>query len=217
MRLMRWPAWVLGRDGGLRRARPAGRLTRDSGAERSLAERLAPYRVSVGLPLAVVCILVARSTPRSLIVGASVALVGLLVRAVAAGHLSKHATLTTAGPYAVIRHPLYLGSVLVSAGLVVAADSWLAAILVAAYLAFFYPLAMRREEKKLGKRHGPAFDEYAVRVPRLWPRSIGEGVATWRFSWSLYRYNGEFQAALGVAGALAVLWLRMHGPPGGTP
>ncbi|HYR95642.1 MAG TPA: isoprenylcysteine carboxylmethyltransferase family protein [Candidatus Binatus sp.] len=214
MRLLRWPAWVFGTDGGLRRARPPERLVRRSIDRVSVEERLRPHRVRVGLPLAVACVVLAHPTSRSMVVGGCLALAGLLVRAAAAGHLSKHATLTTSGPYAVIRHPLYLGSVVVAAGLLVAAHSWLAAIFVAAYLAVFYPLAMRREEEKLGRRHGPVFEEYAARVSGLRPRSMRAGVSTWQFSWGLYRYNGEFQSALGVLAALAVLWLRMRGVPG---
>lgn len=187
---------------------------RGSPARLSLEERLRPHRVRIGLPLAVVCVVLARPTPRSMIVGTGLAFIGLLVRGAAAGHLAKHATLTTSGPYAVVRHPLYLGSVVVAAGLVVAGASWTAAILVAGYLAAFYPLAMRREEEKLGRRYGRVFEEYAARVSPLWPRSTRAGVRSWRFSWTLYRYNGEFQSALGVLAALAVLWLRMRGAPG---
>jgi protein-S-isoprenylcysteine O-methyltransferase Ste14 len=214
MRLLRWPAWVFGREGALRRARPRERLTRGSAAQRWL-EWLRPHRVRVGLPLALVCVVLAEPTPRSMLVGAGLASIGLLVRGAAAGHLSKHATLTTSGPYAVIRHPLYLGSLLVAAGLLVAAESWLAAVLVTAYLCLFYPLAMRYEEEKLGRRYGAVFEAYAARVSRLWPRPTRAAVSTWGFSWALYRYNGEFQSALGVLAALAVLWLRMRGLTGG--
>jgi protein-S-isoprenylcysteine O-methyltransferase Ste14 len=210
---MRWPSWVFGSETSLRRARPRERLARGSAARRSL-EWLRPHRVRVALPLAVACVVLAHPTPRSMVAGAGLACVGLLVRAAAAGHLSKHATLTTSGPYALVRHPLYAGSALVAAGLLVAADSWLAAILVAVYVSVFYPLAMRYEEEKLGRRYGRAFEEYAANVSPLWPRATREAVSTWRFSWALYRYNGEFQSALGVLAALAVLWLRMRGPGG---
>ena len=211
MRLLRLPAWVFGTDGGLRRARPRERLTREPAARRTLDERLRSQRVRVGLPLALACVVLARPTPRSMVVGAALAALGLLIRGAAAGHLSKHATLTTSGPYAAVRHPLYLGSVVVAAGLLVAGHSWLAALLAAGYLALFYPLAMRLEEEKLGRRYGPVFEEYAARVSRVWPRSIGTSVRTWRFSWARYRYNGEFQSALGVLTALVVLWLMMRG------
>jgi protein-S-isoprenylcysteine O-methyltransferase Ste14 len=190
-------------------------MVRGAGASPSFAEWLRPHRVRVGLPLAIACVALARPTSASMAAGAALAAVGLIVRGAAAGHLSKHATLTTSGPYAVVRHPLYLGSLVVAGGLLVAADSWLAALLVAAYVALFYPLAMRREEEKLARRYGAAFEEYAARVARLRPRSARAGAATWRFSWTLYRYNGEFQSALGVLGALAVLWLRMHVALGG--
>jgi protein-S-isoprenylcysteine O-methyltransferase Ste14 len=183
---------------------------RRASAPRRPLEWLGFHRVRVGLPVGALCIVLARPTAHSMAFGAGVGVVGLLIRGAAAGHLSKHATLTDAGPYAVMRHPLYFGSVFVAAGLLVAANSWASAIFAAAYLSIFYPLAIRHEEERLERRYGQAFEAYAARVSSFWPRSIREGVSSWRFSWALYRYNGEFQSTLGVLAALAVLWLRMH-------
>jgi hypothetical protein len=180
-------------------------------ARRALDDRLRASRVRIGLPVAVASVCVAHPTARSIIVGAALAFAGLVVRGAAAGHLSKHTALTTSGPYAVVRHPLYLGSMVVAVGLVLAANSWAAAALVGAYVALFYSLTVRREDEKLARRYGRTFDEYTARVSRVWPRALRDGVRTWRFSWRLYRYNGEFQSAVGVLAALGVLWLRMHG------
>jgi len=208
MRLVHWPAWVFGKSS--RPARPGARRRRAAGATLSFVEWLRPHRVRAGLPLAVACVGLARPTPATMVGGAALGAIGLAVRGAAAGHLSKNATLTTSGPYAVVRHPLYLGSLMVAAGLLVAADSWLAALLVLAYFAVFYPLAVRSEENKLARRYGSAFEEYADRVARFRPRSARAGFSTWRFSWARYRHNGEFQSALGMLAALAVLWMWMH-------
>jgi protein-S-isoprenylcysteine O-methyltransferase Ste14 len=168
------------------------------------------WRVRAGYPLAAVFLWLATPTPRSLAAGAAVGLVGLLVRAAAAGHLRKSEALATGGPYAWTRNPLYLGSAILAAGLVLAARSWIAAALVAAYFAVFYPAVMKREEAELRAQYGAAFDEYAARVPRFWPRPARARPQGTRFSWQQYLRNHEYQAAIGFIAGLLLLALKMQ-------
>jgi protein-S-isoprenylcysteine O-methyltransferase Ste14 len=166
----------------------------------------ARWRVPLGYPLAVICLWLARPTAQSVIVGAAVALVGLLVRATAAGHLRKSQALANAGPYARTRNPLYLGSSLLAAAFVAASRSWIVAALLGAYFLAFYPRVMRREETELRTQYGEAFEEYARRVPLFWPRLRADGAEGGsQFSFAQYRRNREYQAAIGVAVILAML------------
>lgn len=168
------------------------------------------WRVRAAYPVALVCFWLARPTPRSLAWGATIAALGLALRAAAAGHLLKHQQLATSGPYAYTRNPLYLGSALLAAGFLVAGRSWLAAAILAAYFAVFYPAVMWREEQELLVQYGRAFQDYAARVPLFWPR-LGRDVASGaRFSWDLYRRNREYQAGLGYLAGIALLCLRMY-------
>jgi hypothetical protein len=167
-------------------------------------------RVAAALPLALVAVWLARPTVLGLAVGAAITAVGLAVRGLAASRLDKNETLATSGPYAVTRHPLYFGSMLVLAGLIVAAQSWIAAALAAAYVALFYPATMAREDRKLRARHGAAFDAWAARVPRFWPRlgslrAIADGC-----SWARYRKSREYRAVVAVALGMALLSLKLH-------
>jgi protein-S-isoprenylcysteine O-methyltransferase Ste14 len=171
-------------------------------------EVAARWRVRAGYPLAVLFLLLAQPAPRALALGAAVAVLGLLVRGAAAGHLRKHAGLATSGPYAWTRNPLYFGSALLAAGFAVAVRDALVAVLLAAYFAAFYPAVMRREEAELRARYGEAFAEYAARVPLFWPRPPRGRPSGDRFSWALYRANREYQAALGAAAGLTLLWAK---------
>ena len=49
------------------------------------------------------------ATPQKIAIGAAIAFVGVLIRAWATGHIVKNETLTTTGPYAHTRNPLYVG------------------------------------------------------------------------------------------------------------
>jgi protein-S-isoprenylcysteine O-methyltransferase Ste14 len=148
-----------------------------------------------------------------LIGGVVIALLGLLLRGYAAGHLRKHQQLATSGPYAFTRNPLYLGSMLLAAGFCVASHSWISTLLLGAYLALFYPVVIRREQTELQKLYGDAFVEYAACVPAFWPRLTPAMPSSVRFSWDLYLKNREYEAAIGLAVAMAILMVLMvwHG------
>ena len=171
------------------------------------------WRVRAGYPAALGFLAFARPAPITLEAGAIVAAIGLFLRGYAAGYLYKHETLATAGPYAWTRNPLYLGSVILAAGIAIAGGSWLAAIPLAIYFLVFYPGVMRREEAELQAHYGAAFEEYARRVPLFWPRlprqrqgasPIGT-IEPPAFSWTQYRRNREYQASVGAVLGFAVL------------
>jgi protein-S-isoprenylcysteine O-methyltransferase Ste14 len=183
----------------------------------SVSAFLARYRVRLGYPLAIAVLWFARPTPQSIFYGAIAGLAGLLLRALAAGHLDKQKVLTVSGPYAFTRNPLYLGSALLACGAAVATHSWLSTALLGGYFTLFYSVVMRREEQELRLHHGAAFDEYARAVPLFFPRwsaaklsSADEG----SFSFAQYKKNHEWQAAVGFVLLLALLlllWrLRLH-------
>jgi hypothetical protein len=54
-----------------------------------------------------------------------------------------------------------------------------------------------------------AFFEYAGQVPAVWPRLSPARLSGERFSWLLYQRNREYEAAIGFALAIAVLWFLM--------
>jgi protein-S-isoprenylcysteine O-methyltransferase Ste14 len=163
----------------------------------------------VGYPVALAAFWFARPQITWLLCGAGIAILGLLLRGYAAGHLRKHKQLAISGPYAFTRNPLYLGSVFLAAGFSVASHSWTSTFLLAAYLAIFYPVVIRREQSELKTLYGAAFVEYASHVPAFWPRLSPAMASTERFSWPLYRQNREYEAAIGLAVAMAILWVLM--------
>ncbi len=163
----------------------------------------------MGYPVGLAAFWFARPQITLLLCGVGIAILGLLLRGYAAGHLRKHKQLAVSGPYAFTRNPLYLGSVILAAGFSVASHSWISTLLLAAYLAIFYPVVIRREQSELKTLYGAAFVEYALQVPAFWPRLSPAMASTERFSWPLYRQNREYEAAVGLAVAMAILWIIM--------
>lgn len=174
------------------------------------------WRVRAGYFIAAGYLILATPTTSSMAWGAGIAALGIVARSTAAGHLRKHEELTTTGPYAWTRNPLYFGSALLAAGFALASRSLLAAALVAAYFASFYSVVMKTEEKELRTRYGPVFEEYAARVPLFFPMPPRAsalpktGAAENQFSWQVYKQNREYRAFVGYLVGLLLLWARMR-------
>jgi protein-S-isoprenylcysteine O-methyltransferase Ste14 len=159
----------------------------------------ARYRVRLGFPVAVAALLLARPTPRSLAVGAAIAIAGEALRIWAAGHLAKGREVTTSGPYRFTRHPLYVGSAIIGIGLAIACASAPVAVLTLLYLGVTLTSAVRSEERHLTDKFGPAYPAYRE----------GRAVASSRpFSASRVVANREHRAMIGLALALALLALK---------
>lgn len=162
-------------------------------------------RVTSGFLLAVMFAWLASPTLHSLAWGIPVSLVGLAIRAWAAGHLAKNERLAMSGPYAYVRNPLYAGTLLVAAGLVIAARRIELALLFAAVFVFVYLPVIEQEEQHLAKLF-PQFRSYAKRVPLLLPRGRATDTDR-RFNPKLYMRNQEYQALLGyLAGLCFLAW-----------
>ncbi len=133
---------------------------------------------------------------------------GLLIRALASGHVQKNEALATSGPYGYTRNPLYLGSLLMGLGFCVAARSWwVGAVLVVMFFAIYVPVI--RDEESFLRNKFPEFEEYARRVPRMLPRLTASGEGSVGFSLELYLKHREWNALLGAAGMMAVLMGKM--------
>jgi protein-S-isoprenylcysteine O-methyltransferase Ste14 len=176
------------------------------------SEWAARYRVPLGFALGVVYLVFAQPTGLTLVAGAVIALMGLGIRAWAAGCLEKNRSLATNGPYACTRNPLYLGSLFVGAGFALAGNSWLLGIAFVTLFAMVYWPVIRREEAFLRRQFGETYDRYAARVPLLLPRGSGAApghAAGGKFCWTRYRENREYEALLGYLAGLCFLILKM--------
>ena len=166
-------------------------------------------RVPLGFVFAVLYFWLARPNWRWLALGMVLIVPGLLIRALASGHVRKNEALAMTGPYAYTRNPLYLGSLLMGIGFAIAARSWWVAVaLVVMFFAIYLPV-IRGEEKFLREKF-PEFDEYARRVPRMFPRIIpATAERDGGFSMDLYLKHREYNAALGAIAIIAALAVKM--------
>lgn len=161
-------------------------------------------RVPLGFATAALYIFeLLRRAPRPEAMAWSLALVlpGLWLRGYAAGYVKKNQELTTTGPYAFVRNPLYLGSILIAAGFAVALLSWPVAVALAVMFIAIYVPVIASEERFL-RATFPGFDAYCRRVPRLIPRLTpahdGGSGERGHFVFALYRKHREYNALIGA-------------------
>jgi hypothetical protein len=108
------------------------------------------------------------------------------------------------GPYAHVRNPLYLGSMLIAAGFAVALMSWPFAVVLVVFFLLIYVPVIASEEKFL-RGEFLEFEWYCARVPRLIPRLTparapdGDRGNPGSFSLQLYRKHREYNSAIGAA------------------
>lgn len=165
-------------------------------------------RVPLGFLFGIVFLIFAKPNATVLIIGGAVAIVGILIRAWASGHIRKNQNLAVSGPYAFTRNPLYLGSFVLGVGFTIAAGVWWLGIAFAVLFLGIYLPVMRVEAVDLTKLFGAEYEEYARRVPLFFPRPTTYQGSAARFDMSLYMRYREYRAALGLIFALLVLTLK---------
>ncbi len=128
-------------------------------------------------------------------VGFCVALLGQLVRGVTIGFeyvirggRNKRVyaeDLVTEGVYRMCRNPMYVGNLLIMAGLAVASNSLTCLLVAIPLFVFVYIAIVAAEEAFLRNKFGAAYDRYAADVPRWLPRlgALGEVVSDGSFHW----------------------------------
>jgi protein-S-isoprenylcysteine O-methyltransferase Ste14 len=171
------------------------------------------WRVPLGFLSAAIFIWLAKPVPVTLIVGASISLLGIALRGWASGHIRKNDALAISGPYAYTRNPLYLGSFLLGLGFTVAANRWELALLFALLFFGIYFPVMRVESATLEGLFGQDYRRYASKVPLFLPRLVpyrGENAVKTNFDANLYLRYREYRAVLGLLIAWGLLALKTY-------
>ena len=133
---------------------------------------------------AVVCVLFllfADPTLPSILLGLPLVLLGQAYRIWAAGCIRRYRgervgaeKLTTWGPYALSRNPLYFGNFIMGLGFALMMNLWW--FFLVFYVLFFagmYGVIIAHEERFLASKFGADFQTYCAQVNRFWPSLKG--------------------------------------------
>lgn len=172
------------------------------------AAAAARSRVAVCMVLAFASCWYAQPVEQSLVRGISIALVGLAIRAWAAGHLRKNESLTVSGPYAFVRNPLYIGSLLAGVGSGLATNQLVLLVaVIAVFLLWFLPVVSEEEDHI--RKILPGYSDYEARVPRFVPALAPRYASRERFDARLYLRNREYSALGGFLVFATILWIKL--------
>ncbi|MFN3652870.1 MAG: methyltransferase family protein [Armatimonadota bacterium] len=134
----------------------------------------------------------AKPRPDMLGIGVAVAVLAEAIRIWAAGTIHKTEELTTGGPYAFVRHPLYVGSFLHAVAYSFMSGRWESFAFVIPIFLLLYSAAVSTEEAMLHKLFPRRYEEYCQRVPRFVPRLRLPRRGHGQFSWRQVMINKEY-------------------------
>ncbi len=151
------------------------------------------FRQFVGIFFIVFVSLLAKPVPETFFAGSLLVVAGIAIRMWASGHIKKNSELATDGPYAYVRHPLYVGNITLGLGFALSSGLWWAIPVYVLILIVFYPQAIRNEDEKLHAMFRDEWEKWSRNTKALIPRFIilkPEQRGTWSFKQSLMS-NGE--------------------------
>ena len=170
------------------------------------------YRQAIGLALIGVCAYFAQPGHERVIWGLGIAAVGEIWRMFAAGTIFKNKQLASTGAYSMVRHPLYLGNILILGGFVLAAAHLWVAVVVVLFFVIWYPAAVRYEDGKLERLFGDDWREWSKGTWAVVPTRFNLSKLT-DTSWSAHQSmirNGELWITIYLVACAVWLWFKAH-------
>jgi len=99
---------------------------------------------------------------------------GFLFRISARGYKEEKSLsgkmLVTDGPYALMRNPMYFGTLLIGAGFIIVLMEWWALLIFLLIFGLIYVPQARKEEAVLAQRFGQEYKDYCQETPRYFPK-----------------------------------------------
>lgn len=168
------------------------------------------FRQLIGILFAIFVSFLGRPIFELFYVGAPMVGIGILIRLWASGHVKKDKQLATTGPYGFVRHPLYVGNILIAFGFALSSSLWWSFLVLALILWLFYPPAIRQEDAKLEHLFGQDWRDWRARVRALLPRitPYSSERSRWSFKQSLMQ-NGEPIIAVFLCVLIYVLYAKL--------
>ncbi|MBF0484146.1 MAG: isoprenylcysteine carboxylmethyltransferase family protein [Candidatus Omnitrophica bacterium] len=172
-------------------------------------KRCFKLRFAIVYPFAIYAIFFTHPTNTSMLRGIGIVCLGLLIRLWSNGYAIKLEKLTTSGPYAYVRHPLYLGTSLVLIGFIVMLKMYIVGIIFWAVVVAVYFKTIKQEEKMLEDKFKDVYLDYKKCVPAFIPTfkpyTKGE---KWAFAMERFIRSKEYKSTIWVLVLTIFIYLK---------
>lgn len=158
----------------------------------------------------------------AMVIGFSIALLGQIIRVITIGlvYIVRGGKdrrvyaegLVTTGIFSHCRNPLYVGNILILAGLGVASNSLIFMVIATPLFLFFYQAIVMAEENFLRNKFGQGFDDYCRKVNRWFPNFFGLGktLRSMKFNWSRVIIREYTTTYIWLTGAVLVVMKHFY-------
>jgi len=168
------------------------------------------HRISLSIVVGIVLYVFAMPTPWTIVASLPIILLGEGIRIWSSGYITKNKALVQNGPYALTRHPLYLGNFVIGLGFAVMTAKMSLIILYCVAFGMIYFSTIAEEEESLRERFGQEFSEYARQVPPFIPRPTGITNSHMRFQWERVKGHREYKTWLAIGIFLVLMVFKSY-------
>jgi protein-S-isoprenylcysteine O-methyltransferase Ste14 len=148
----------------------------------------------------------AEPSAKSITIGFFLIVGGMFFRGWSSGYLNKDNELATGGPYSLTRNPLYFANFILGLGIAVAGNNIYTYAIFFLYYLFFFPFLMVIEHRRLKKKFGRRYDDWAKKSNVFLPKI--KRIKEFNFNISFYMKNREYRVLFYSLFVIAVLILK---------
>jgi protein-S-isoprenylcysteine O-methyltransferase Ste14 len=150
-------------------------------SQEDLGKKFFEWRDYTPIPLIIVLLFAAKPTVLSATLGTLIIVLGELIRVYSVafiGSISRTRSdnlggnLVTAGPFAIVRNPLYVGNLFITSGVVIHGGALWLILLTWALFGVQYFYIVKYEEGNLLKKFGAEYQKYMAEVPAFIPKKL---------------------------------------------
>jgi len=169
-------------------------------------EIIIKYRSFIGILCLIAVLRLATPNARSIFIGFFFMMIGMFFRGWSSGYIDKDKELAVDGPYSLTRNPLYFGNLLIGSGIAVACNNLPSLLIFLVYYFTFFTFLIAVERKRLRKRFGSRYDEWAKQANLFFPKI--KKIKKFNFNIAYYMKNREYRVLFYSFFVIAVLIIK---------